>query len=1687
MRYSLFYTYLLTLLLVNASSLSVHAQYNNEWIDHNKSYYKFKVGADGLYRISHAVLQSQGLHNTPAEHFQLWRNGVEVPIYTSVPSGTLSSSDFIEFYGQMNDGKPDAPLYKKPEFQLADKWSLQTDTAVYFLTVNGTSANKRLLDVSNNVASNTLAPEPYFLHTLSKNFRDQINPGYAAVIGSYVYSSSYDNGEGWTSRSIQSNTPLVDQYRELFVAPVPVDAKLRFTAFGNAVNTRRLQLLVNTTLLVDTQIVNFNAVIRDVAIPSSLLGRPTDTVRFVNVAATNADRYVLGKYELTYPRTFNFGAASLFEFILPATSNGNFLEITNFNSGSTAPILYDFSEGRRYIADNAVSGKIRFALPPGGQRRFVLMNATASGVNNVAGLTKKDFIDYSLPANQGDYLIISHASLMNSNDGNPIQNYINYRSGASGGGYQTRNYDIDELVDQFAFGIKKHPASVKNFIRYALQLFSPSPKFVLLMGKGITYDQYRLNESRPVTERINIIPTFGNPGSDNILASIDNDPTPEIAIGRLSVTSGNEINDYLNKVKQHDQSLSSMNQTVQEKAWMKNVVHVIGGGDTYLQSVIDGYMNSARRIAEDTAFGAKVYTFNKLTSAAVEQVNSGLLNNLFREGIGMMTYFGHSSANTMEFNLDDPSIYDNPGKYPLFLANGCNAGNFFIYDTLRATAGKKTITENYVLIPEKGSIGFISSTHFGIVNYLNLYTNNFYTRFAKKDYYSAIGESQRDAIRDVIDVAGSEDFYNVITAEQILLGGDPAVKLYPHSSPDYAVEDPLVRISPSPLSVSNSYFEVKIKYHNLGKAATDSIRVLVKHELPDGSVEVLLDQRRLAAKHSDSLSVSVSIDPSRFKGQNKLIVSLDPDDLLSEITNANNEVVKTFFILDDEIRPAYPAAFAIVNNASIKLIASTNQFFNTPKEYLLEVDTTELFNSPLKVTQSKTSLGGAIEFTPTLQLRDSLVFYWRVAKKPDTGVVKRWSSSSFVYLSQSSEGWNQSHYFQELKSFYDGMYLPVNRMLAFDSVDNYIRVNSGLFPSFQNTISKNTNIISSVGCGLIYGSLEFILFDNITGKPLLNTKNNTGIFNSFYSSVCAAAIPYKINFSYNTIQTRNNAMSFFDSIPNSTSIVLMNWSNFLRSSNHKYINDWKNDTLVNGPGKSLYHKMMSLGLNLIDSFYRNIPFVFILKKDADGRFSVIEQKVGSGITDVLQTEFDFWSMDDHGSASTVLIGPAASWSSIHWRGYSNEAQTSDKVKHVVYGIDNNLNELILFESGRNDIDTSITFIDAKSYPYLRVTQIFEDTLFHTPWQPEYLQVKYTPVPEGALIPASTIPQVDTLEIGAPIKFSMAFKNISNQAFDSVRVIMTNTDPANNTYQLLDTLKKPILPGDTIQMNYSVDTRNISGNNSVYINFNPNNHQPEQYLFNNYTSINFNTRPDTYAPNLDVTFDGIHILNKDIVSPKPNILIKLKDDSRYLALNDTSLFSLKLRYPDGSLRSIRVDNDTLVFTPSSNVPGTDGNEASLLFRPYLTEDGEYELIVNGKDRSNNPSGAIAYRVIFEVYNKSMITNLLNYPNPFTTSTAFVFTLTGLELPTNFRIQILTVTGKIVKEISAQELGPIRIGHNITEYKWDGRDQFGQPLGNGVYLYRVLADIRGKKIDKLNSGSYNTDKFFQSGYGKMYLMR
>ncbi|MBK9016082.1 MAG: hypothetical protein IPM82_19595 [Saprospiraceae bacterium] len=74
---------------------------------------------------------------------------------------------------------------------------------------------------------------------------------------------------------------------------------------------------------------------------------------------------------------------------------------------------------------------------------------------------------------------------------------------------------------------------------------------------------------------------------------------------------------------------------------------------------------------------------------------------------------------------------------------------------------------------------------------------------------------------------------------------------------------------------------------------------------------------------------------------------------------------------------------------------------------------------------------------------------------------------------------------------------------------------------------------------------------------------------------------------------------------------------------------------------------------------------------------------------------------------------------------------------------------------------------------------------------------------------------------------------------------------------------------------------------------------------------------------------------------------------------------------------------------------------------------------------------------------------------------------------------------MREITQDEIGDLKVGTHQTDFVWDGRDEFGDRLANGVYLYRVLAqNAEGKTWETFETGA---DQFFDKGYGKMVIVR
>ena len=1694
--------------------------YNNEWIeDYSKTYYKFKVGKTGIYRITQSVLSSAGLSSIPAEHFQLWRNGKQVPIYTTVASGVFGGADYIEFWGEMNDGRPDKELYRKPEWQLNDKWSLETDTAAFFLTVNtNINNNFRLQTTINNVAGNTLPAETYFMHTVGQYFRAKINLGYAVNVGDYLYSSSYDRGEGWSSADItttfSSGNPNYGKntfvFNNLYVFNGGPSSKFKIAVSGNAINQRRYLSRLNSDSLFGKTVDFFNYSVDSVNFPTSYFNSSADTISVQNLtqcsatACPNFDRLVVHKYELTYPRQFNFAGASNFEFTLPASATGNFLQISNFNYGSAAPVLYDLTNGKRYVGDITAAPLIKFALEPSAsQRSLVLVSEEASNITAINNLQARNFIHYTAPANQGDYIIISHPALFNGANGtDPVEEYRLYRSSSAGGAYIAKTYLIDEIIDQFGFGIKKNPAAIRNFLRYARLNYTISPKHVFLIGHGVNYINQRNSEAHPDIDKLNFIPPYGYPASDVLLTAEPGSSLPELSIGRLSVINGQEVATYLKKVKEFEQQQVLSSLSIADKAWMKNVVHIVGASEPGLEGLLSNYLDVYGKIISDTLFGGKVNKFSKSGTSTIEQLNSNKLFNLFRDGISLITYFGHSSSTTLEYNLDNPENYNNFGKYPVFLGLGCNAGNFFGFSTVRLQA-KETLSERYVLAPDRGTIAFVASTHFGIVHYLDIWSSRAYKEMAYRSYGKTLGEIMKATAKEVFNYTTQEDFYARCNTEESELHGDPAIRLNPHAKPDYVVEDPMVKVVPGFVSVADESFKVNASFLNIGKATNKNIVVEVKRQLPDLSITLLRRDTIPGIRYEDTISVEVDINPVTDKGLNKIIVTVDVDNDVDELFETNNSITKDVMIYEDEARPVYPYNYAIINKQGIKFKASTANPFSLNKQYQFEIDTTELFNSSLKVVKTITTPGGLMEFDPAITFMDSTVYYWRVSPVVTVTGSPTWNTASFIYMNLPDVGFNQSHLFQHFKSEGTGIKLDsASRKWKYEQVYRNIFVRQGTWATSTGQeagLSVAINAAASMRNTCAFQSVVFNVFDPLTFQPWKNV-TPPGTPANYYSggmygsatNICNSGRQNNFEYRWDSASSRKDAMDFMDTIPDGAYVVVRSflldpgtYPGFVHLI--KYASDWEADTLANGTGKSLYHYLKNAGFADVDSFNRPRNFAFVYRKN-DPSFTP-KWVFTHGVYDNVTLSADCGVPDTVGFITSPKFGPAKQWKEMRWNGGTVDVTPGDNPRMNIIGIKWNGDSDTLIKSispAQNVVNLSS--INAVQYPFVQLQMVNADTVNVTPYHLNFWRLTYLPAPEGAIAPNIYFSMKDTVDVAEPLSFKVAFANVSEAAFtDSVRVRLVVTDRNNYTHVIPDIKLRPLPVNDTLNIRFPADTRDFVGANNMYIEVNPDNDQPEQYHFNNFFYKDFYVRGDTLNPLLDVTFDNVHIINHDIVSSRPNIVVKLRDEAKWFLVDDPTTLKVQVReVATGNIHDYSFGTDTLQFFPAQQAPSLN-NTATAVFKPYFEQDGTYELIVKGKDMSENSAGRMEYRVFFEVINKAMISNMLNYPNPFTTSTAFVFTLTGSEVPQNIRIQVLTVTGKIVREITKEELGPLHIGRNITEFKWDGTDQYGQKLANGVYLYRVITNQHGKSLEKYKASGDNTDKYFNKGYGKMYLMR
>lgn len=1659
---------------------SIGQNYGNEWIKKDQKYFKIKIAREGIFRIDYTTLATVLFQNgidlstiNPTK-IQLFNNGEEVPIYLKGENdGIFNFNDFIEFYGKPNDGKLDRELFYTDPVNdpLHDNQSLYSDTGAYFITFlpNSSLSNGKRYALSQTQNLGAFPIEPFFKYTSSLYLSETYYYGHPTVISNVaLYYPEYTEGEGWVGNRF-GFAPSVASFRTLSL-PTPAqnasgfDPILEFKVISSteniAIPDHHLQVGVSMnnasfTNVYDTLTDSYGVIKKTLTFPKSYIsGGGTSYIKLeaMNIPGVALQAFNPSYVTLKYARDFNMVGFTSIKGVMAPSATSKEISWSNYGvPGQNAPLVYDLTNNRRVTPVFGVGQTFSYVNPPSAKDvEFVIFDSTdASTVTQIEAV---DFPDIDVAINNTQFLIITNQKLM----GKAATDYLNYRKTS----FAANMYSVQQLYNTFSYGVE-NPIAIRRFVKLLIdKATTMPPEYLLFLGRGIQPDLLKTAGMRP----LNLVPIIGSPASDILYTSGlggKQYTIPYLATGRVSVDKPSDIAIYLEKLIEQEQTPNAQ--------WKKHVMHLGGGNDGSESKIIRSYLEYFAAYPVKPPFGGNVQGYYRSASDVAIDIN--IRNNSVQNinsGLSLITFLGHGSATVLDVDIGDTTDYTNKGRLPIMYFNGCRAGN----PAIGFNNGNLFYGERMIRAKEKGAIVFIGQTSVSELGSLGGQIRSFYDNMFIQNFGKSVGKILNKTIEENLNYNSPlSRLHNTF----IFYQGDPAFTLYNPPLPDYFVTPSSLFLNPTNTNALSDSFQLGIIVGNIGRYnVADSFDIAIKRTWPSNSKIEQYTIRVPAIGYLDTLYFTFRTKDIATTGNNIFEVELNPSKEIIESDYANNKVKWDRYIEGNGISLLYPRRFAIHNQAdSVTLVAQSLNLLKANNQFIFEIDTTPDFNSPwLKRTMPAINTGNLVKWTVPIMSKDSQVYYWRGRLNLPTDQGGFWEERSFIYIKNAHSGWSQSDFPQFLQSSQPNKIILNKEKEQFEFgqterfvwVDTRVTSHANLGVKFAGFLSQDVNPKAD-------GSFIAVLLDRNTLQQFLD--------GNFYPKCWLGATwpPFQASQDYAYYCFANNASgvaefnALINDVPTGTYVAFFT----------------RYDAQLSTWGAQMKQTLNLLGANSFEGYPKNqASYVMIGCKGwtPGTAFENISHLTDSATMGYAAIEGKILGRYDQGALMSELIGPATQWNTAYfdWRPMTGTPFNTDEIKFSVYGVDSSKNSFLLMQNiSPSTVDLSA--IDANRYPFLQLKADFKDLTDRSAPQIRHWLITFEERPEGSINTSQNFSfHKDTLQEGDSFRINIGFQNISTKYMDSVLYKFQIVDLSNqNVLQSVTQKGNPILPEEFVYINQKMPTKGLAGRYAANIFFNPEMAQPEVSLANNYLSIPFQVITDNLNPLLDVTFDGRHIMNGEIVSPNPTILITSKDENKFLLQTDTAGFEVLLRIPGSQVfNPIDLSGGEITFKPAMDA----NNVAAIEYRPTNLPDGKYTIKVQSKDISGNNAGKEFYTIDFIVINESSITNFYPYPNPFTTQMRFVFTLTGKEVPDDIRIKIMTISGKVVREITKDELGFIRVGNNVSEFAWDGTDQFGDRLANGVYLYQVTVKNHKEDVKHRDSAGDNS---FVKGTGKIYLLR
>jgi hypothetical protein len=224
-------------------------------------------------------------------------------------------------------------------------------------------------------------------------------------------------------------------------------------------------------------------------------------------------------------------------------------------------------------------------------------------------------------------------------------------------------------------------------------------------------------------------------------------------------------------------------------------------------------------------------------------------------------------------------------------------------------------------------------------------------------------------------------------------------------------------------------------------------------------------------------------------------------------------------------------------------------------------------------------------------------------------------------------------------------------------------------------------------------------------------------------------------------------------------------------------------------------------------------------------------------------------------------------------------------------------------------------------------------------------------------------------------------------------------------------------------------------------------------------INENAEEDNIGPVVNLFMNDENFVSGGITNESPTLLAKLQDGN---GINTASGIG-------HDITAILDGDETNPFVLNAyyqaNIDDYTNGVVTFPFRDL--ESGLHTITLKAWDVYNNSSVSEIQFLVFDNNEELVINNVLNYPNPFVDYTEFWFNHNSSDV-LDISVQIFTISGKLVKTINGQTNQSGKSTSTLSrDISWDGRDDFGDKIGKGVYVYKlkVKSQRLNKQIEKI----------------------